>query len=648
MSVTEKIKNNLMLKLIIIFVIISTFPIIIIGTISYYSSKEAIKNKIFDSYTAIVESREKAVLLYVKNKIDRVIEFADDGYIINKLNQRRIYNNELNQYLHKNKMPHDMEIYEIFIMNNKGIIIASTDSSVIGRDRSNDDYFVGGKKGAHFKDIYYSKDTKRNAFAISAPIKDLKTGKFLGVIVNRYELTKFNEIVSNRQGLGKTGECYVVNKNNLMITESRFVKNNILKQKVNSKPVKNYNEQNINYVGKYKDYRNEMVVGAAVADEINKYIDLGWIIIVEINEDEAFASSAELGRLIIFITIIILASVIILAYFIAKGIAHPIKRISNQVENVAKGNLKFIKIDIRRGDEVGKLIDSFNTMLENLNNQIKETREAANVLATSTNEISATISQLSTSTSETATAVNETTTTVEEVKQTIIISSERANSVSTRAKDTERISQDGEKSVEDTTDGMSLIKDHMELIAENIVRLSEQSQEIGKIITTVDDIAEQSNLLAVNAAIEATKAGEQGKGFSVVAGEIKNLAEQSKKATEQVREILDEIMKSTSTAVMSTEQGSKAVDKGVELSQKSGDSIRILTNSIKDSAQEASQILTSSREQTTGVEQVSIAMNNIDKAAKQNLDGTKQLEMAAINLKELGNNLKMLVAWYKI
>ena len=122
-----------------------------------------------------------------------------------------------------------------------------------------------------------------------------------------------------------------------------------------------------------------------------------------------------------------------------------------------------------------------------------------------------------------------------------------------------QIAQSGRKSTADVVSGMERIRTQMEAIAESMVRLSEQGQTIGQIIATVEDLAAQSNLLAVNAAIEAAKAGEQGKGFGVVAQEVKSLAEQSRQATDRVRTILGDIQKATTAAAMATEQGGKAV-----------------------------------------------------------------------------------------
>ncbi|MDO8706310.1 MAG: methyl-accepting chemotaxis protein, partial [Sulfuricaulis sp.] len=179
--------------------------------------------------------------------------------------------------------------------------------------------------------------------------------------------------------------------------------------------------------------------------------------------------------------------------------------------------------------------------------------------------------------------------------------------------------------------------------AESIVRLSEQSQAIGEIIATVNDLAEQSNLLAVNAAIEANKAGEQGKGFAVVAQEVKSLAEQSKQATAQVRTILGDIQKATSTAVLATEQGNKAVEAGVKQTTETGESIRLLADSIAEAAQAATQIAASSQQQMVGMDQVALAMENIKQASVQNVAGTKQAEAAAQNLHELGQKLNDLI-----
>jgi methyl-accepting chemotaxis protein len=278
----------------------------------------------------------------------------------------------------------------------------------------------------------------------------------------------------------------------------------------------------------------------------------------------------------------------------------------------------------------------------------QQLREAIAQISSSSSEILAMTTQVASGAAETATAVSETTTTVEEVKQTAQVSSQKAKYVSETAQKASHVSQAGRKSVGDSIEGMNRIREQTESIAESIVRLSEQSQAIGEIIATVNDLAEQSNLLAVNASIEAAKAGEQGKGFSVVAQEMKSLAEQSRQATAQVRTILSDIQKATGAAVMATEQGSKAVEAGVRQSTESGESIRLLADSIVEAAQAATQIAASSQQQLVGMDQVALAMENIKQASTQNVASTKQAETAAQNLHELGQKLKLLIERYKV
>lgn len=339
---------------------------------------------------------------------------------------------------------------------------------------------------------------------------------------------------------------------------------------------------------------------------------------------------------------------VLLAAFLNRIISTPLKQISLVAEKIAAGDLAVQMPSDHRMDEVGMLTLTFCKMVENLRRMIRELSDGINVLATSASEILASTTQVASGAAETATAVSETTATLEEVKQTSQVATQKAKTVSETAQKSALVSQTGRKSVEDTVEGINRVRTQMEAIAGSIVKLSEQSQTIGEIITSVNDLAEQSNLLAVNAAIEAAKAGEQGRGFAVVAQEVKSLAEQSKQATAQVRAILTDIQKATSAAVMATEQGSKAVEAGVRQSQESGESIRLLATSISEAAQASTQIAASSQQQLVGVDQVAQAMENIKQASTQNVAAAKQVETAAHNLHELGQRLKQLVEQYKV
>ena len=382
---------------------------------------------------------------------------------------------------------------------------------------------------------------------------------------------------------------------------------------------------------------------------------------------------------------------ILTAFWMVAGlgrlIAQPLEQIAAAADKIADGDLNVEFTGVDRGDEVGALMKTFQrmtrslsvlsdrakqiadgdltaqitprserdvlgnafaNMLTSLRRIMQELLEAVSVLASSASEIMASTTQLAAGAAETATAITETTATVEEVKQTSQLSSQKAKSVAEESQKAAEVARGGKRAVDQTIEGMGGIRQQMGLVAESILSLSAQGQAIGEIIATVDDLAAQSKLLAVSAAIEAARAGEEGKGFAVVAQEVKSLAEQSKQATTQVRSILNDIQKATSSAVLATEQGSKAVEMGVRQSNSAGESIGALSGNIAEAAQAATQIAATSQQQFVGMDQVALAMENIKIASTQTVASTKQAETAAQQLHDLGQKLKQLVARFKV
>jgi methyl-accepting chemotaxis protein len=344
----------------------------------------------------------------------------------------------------------------------------------------------------------------------------------------------------------------------------------------------------------------------------------------------------------------VLAVSLLGVFALGRMIADPLQQLLGVAQRVSRGDLTVTVPATARADEVGVLTQAFGAMLENFRAMHRELQEGVNVLATSASEIFTATAQIAASATETATAVSQTTSTAEEVKQTAQLSAQKAGHVADVAQKAAQSAQTGRKAIEETIGGMHHVREQMELIAETVVRLSEQSQAIGEIIASVNDLAEQSNLLAVNASIEAAKAGEHGRGFAVVAQEIRNLATQSKESTAQVRNILNDIQRATSATVMAAEQGSKAVEAGVKQVNQSGDAIRTLAESIVTAAQAATQITASSQEQLIGIDQVTLAIQNILQASRQNATGTQQAEAGAKNLNQLGQNLKLMVGRFTV
>jgi methyl-accepting chemotaxis protein len=293
------------------------------------------------------------------------------------------------------------------------------------------------------------------------------------------------------------------------------------------------------------------------------------------------------------------------------------------------------------------LKNNLNRMSDRLREMLASISDAANNLSTATAEILAATTQQASGASEQSAAISQTNTTVEEVKASAEQASMRAQDVATASQRTVEVARSGQTSVQATIESMAMIKEKVEGISENLLALSDQTQQIGEIIATVNEIASQSNMLALNASVEAARAGEHGKGFAVVATEVRSLAEQSRQATEQIKAILSEIQKATNSTVMATEEGVKGVDRGVQLSSQSRESIEQLSAVINESAQVAAQVVASGQQQRTGIEQVSMAMQSISQVTTQSLASTRQTEKSAQNLTELAHKMSEILAQYR-
>ncbi len=336
-----------------------------------------------------------------------------------------------------------------------------------------------------------------------------------------------------------------------------------------------------------------------------------------------------------------------MALWLARAIGRGLKATAQTAELIAAGDLtRTVKIESR--DEVVVLGEAFNRMVLSLRELTSEVREGVQSLSAVTSEIVASVNEQGASTSQQAAAVSETTATVDEVRVTAQQSSQKAQTVATMARHAAEIAAQGLGTVERSVTGMQDLRGRVETIAEQILALSEQTQQVGEIISSVEDLADQSNLLAVNAAIEAAKAGEQGRGFAVVAQEVRSLAEKSKAATVQVRTMLTDIQRATNAAVLATEQGTRGADEGARLVEQAGITIRQLDETIRHSAEAAQQIAASVGQQGAGMDQIAVAMASINQSTLETDAGTRQLQKAAESMNVLAQRLSGLLGRYTL
>jgi methyl-accepting chemotaxis protein len=269
-------------------------------------------------------------------------------------------------------------------------------------------------------------------------------------------------------------------------------------------------------------------------------------------------------------------------------------------------------------------------------------RVAIGGLGSTTVQLLAVASQVASATAQTSAATNETSATVEEVRQTATLAQEKASEVSELTQTVVETSRFSEVSATKNRSHFEQIESDMNVVAEAINRLNQETESAGEIIEQVNDLAEQSNLLSVNASIEAAKAGDAGKGFTVVATEIKSLAEQSKRSVAHVRGVLNEIQKASSLVVSAAEQSRQTLELGTSEADKALDNASKRVAVATQAAEATSQIATTSRQQLAGMEQITQAVRSIAEAGRQSVLSAQQVEEEVGLLERVALGLRQL------
>ncbi len=274
---------------------------------------------------------------------------------------------------------------------------------------------------------------------------------------------------------------------------------------------------------------------------------------------------------------------------------------------------------------------------------VRTINDTVNSVSTSSTQIAATIGEHERTATQQAAAVNETSATMDELGASSRQSAEQAETIAHSARQSLALAEGGTRTVAQTLAAMTLLKEKVESVAEQILRLSERTSQIGSITNLVGDLANQTNLLALNAAVEAARAGEHGRGFAVVAGEIRKLADQSKKSAERINALVLDIQKSTNSTVMATEEGTKTVEEGMQLVSRTGEAFNTSATSINTTFESIQQISLNMNQQALAIRQVVDAMNSLNTGAKETAIGITQTKAGVQSLVDATGRLKAIV-----
>ena len=324
------------------------------------------------------------------------------------------------------------------------------------------------------------------------------------------------------------------------------------------------------------------------------------------------------------------------------------KRMLDEMHKFAKGDLSVHIVPERKDDDIARLFNGFNEAIENIRNMFLEVVKAVKSTANASLEISSSSEELAAGAHEQSAQASEIAAAIQEMTTTILETTRHANLASEASKRAGNLAQDGGKVVLETVTGMKKIAEVVKEASETVKALGKSSEMIGEIVQVIDDIADQTNLLALNAAIEAARAGEQGRGFAVVADEVRKLAERTTKATKEISTMINQIQKDTNEAVKSIEEGNNEVGRGKQLAEKAGHSLDQIIKGSAEVIDVINQVAAASEEQSSASEQISKNIENISTVTNQAAMGTQQIARAATDLTSLTEQLKDLIAGFNL
>ncbi|MBM7072078.1 methyl-accepting chemotaxis protein [Shewanella sp. 202IG2-18] len=656
-----KLKN----KLLIAFMAIGLIPTLVLGIIAIYTAKASISSQVYNQLESVRSiktlqvnrflKRTQADTLLAKDILKDIIH-TDSKFNLEELTHK--HSPVLEDFIKLKNY------YDLFVINSDGVVVYSVAKESDYKTNLNLGPFKNSNLASLYKSVIKYKNFIVEDFAPYEPSQNAPQA-FIGtyledineqpiVIALQFSSENLNEIMQERQGMGDTGESYLVGSDFRMRSDSfldphKHSVNNSFAGSISENGVQTKSVE-LALQGKtgsqiITDYNGHEVLSAYAPID---FFGIHWALISEINRNEAYAPVYTMVYELLIIIVIAVVSILAVSLFISKSIMTPIGGEPNDMEllsqNIADGVLK----EQAENPSATGVFKSMLQMSKNLRNMVFDLQQASEQVASTSEETSAVSLQATNSLTEQQANIESISVSLNEMSVTVSDVAKNAINVSELSNQAHTTSESANKQIEQTIHNMSELATEVSSATDAIKQVATDSQKIGGVLEVIHGIAEQTNLLALNAAIEAARAGEQGRGFAVVADEVRQLAHKTQESTSHIEDMIGHLQQGTSTAVRTMSESNQLAEKTINSANDSAILISDALKEIQNIAENAELIATAVSQQSSATEEINESMQNIKFAATENAAGAEQIAQASVELSALAGQLQEIITRFKL
>ena len=632
MKVSIKVKMSILLFLII------SVPLITSGVVSYNLASNALQKTIEEELSDTTDSAAKTV----RNELEAAGKYLDiasqNGALAAFAGDPAEQSGKASAFSYISGIQQDnaklLESLIIADVNGKVLLTSSTETPDL--DVKDREYFQQALAGeATVSEVLLSKESNHNIVAVARPLR--QNGSITGVLIGTILFDTISAPVAETK-VGASGYGYMIDRTGLIVYHPD--KSKVLKESLDGNSNKELNE----LVQQMK--KGETSHGFYTYGGVYKYVSFepagDWVVATTANYSEYMKPATEIRTTTLIIVVAFILIALLLGYFFTtRTVINPLKKLQRAMSLAGDGDLTVHTV-IKSRDELQVLSDSFNAMIDKQEAIIKKVRHGSAALtsmseemAASSEEISASIEEISSSAQEIAAGAENNNHSVVNASQVLVqlsslvqLAQSKATATSLNADSTNQAAQDGRMRVINTVEAMDTISSSTKETGEQLHTVSELSGQVSTIIGTINAIARQTNLLALNAAIEAARAGEHGRGFSVVAGEVRKLSDETHRQAEEISVLVTDMVARIGQAVESMRGASEAVEGGVRIVNETDHAFIHIIESVEMITASVQEILEITRDEVATSDQIIKLIDSMGTISEMSVQNTESVSSA--------------------